>query len=203
MLSGWKDEKQRGNFYGYERGAAIIMAKVYVLLADGFEEIEALCPVDVLRRGGQEVQLVSIGACEVKGARGVRVLADTTLSQIDDVPELLVLPGGMPGAKNLYESELVHALLKKTIEAGRLVGAICAAPMILGRAGFLSGRRAVCYPGFENDLIGAILVDEKVVRDGPYITACGMGAALAFSETLLAALTDTDTARRIMEQVLA
>lgn len=179
------------------------MAKVYVLLAEGFEEIEALCPVDVLRRGGQDVRLVSLGALEVKGARGVSVLADTKLSQIDDVPDLLILPGGMPGAKNLDESEAVQALLQKTIEAGRLVGAICAAPMILGKAGYLSGRQAVCYPGFEKDLTGAILVDDKVVRDGPFITACGMGAALAFSEVLLAALTDAETAGRIMKQVLA
>ena len=179
------------------------MAKVYVLLAEGVEEIEALCPVDVLRRGGQEVQLVSLGAPEVKGARGVSVLADTNLSQINDLPDLLILPGGMPGAKNLDGSEAVHALLQKTIEAGRLVGAICAAPMILGKAGYLSGRRAVCYPGFEQDLTGAILVDAKVVRDGPFVTACGMGAALAFSEALLAALTDSATASRIMEQVLA
>ena len=179
------------------------MAKVDVWLADGFEEIEALCPVDVLRRGGQEVQLVSIDTYEVKGARGVRVLADITLDQVHDVPDMLILPGGMPGAKYLDESHAVHALLQKTIEAGNLVGAICAAPMILGKAGYLSGRRAVCYPGFEQDLSGAILSDERVVRDGPFITACGMGAALAFSEALLGALTDAATAKRVMEQVLA
>ncbi|MCI8332067.1 MAG: DJ-1/PfpI family protein [Clostridiales bacterium] len=179
------------------------MAKVYVLLAEGFEEIEALCPVDVLRRGGQEVRLVSLDGLEVKGARGVTVLADATLPQIDDVPDLLILPGGMPGAKNLDESAAVHALLRKTIDAGRLVGAICAAPMILGKAGYLSGRRAVCYPGFEKDLAGAVLTGARVERDGPFITACGMGAALAFSEALLAALTDAQTAKSVMEQVLA
>lgn len=180
------------------------MAEVYILLAEGFEEIEALCPADLLRRGGMQVKLVAVqDELLVKGARQISVKADILLSEIQHAPDLLVLPGGMPGAKHLDESQPVHALIEKTVSAGALVGAICAAPMVLGRAGYLSGRKAVCYPGFEKDLAGAVIAKEKVVRDGQFITACGMGAALAFSAELLSALAGPQAARQVLEQVLA
>ncbi len=163
------------------------MAKVYVFLANGFEEVEAFAPVDILRRGGVEVVLVSITASRsVETSHGVTIeadchIADANLSDAD----MLVLPGGMPGASNLMESNEVCSALKAQHEAGKLIGAICAAPMVLGRLGILEGKRATCYPGFEQYLDGATPTCEMVTVDGNVTTGKGPGAAMAFGYQLL------------------
>ena len=128
-------------------------------LADGFEEIEALTPVDILRRAGCDVKCVSVNKTKtVVGAHGIKVEADITAEEAERLalsPEMIILPGGMPGAKNLDESDIVDAFIKKAEKNGSYLAAICASPMILGKRGILSGKRATCFPGFEKYLTGA------------------------------------------------
>lgn len=163
----------------------------YILLAEGFEEAEAVVPADILRRLEIEALLVGVGAKTVRGAHGIEITADKTLNRVMDVlPDALILPGGMPGAKNLDANPKVRELLLKTAQAGGIIAAICAAPMVPGRLGLLQGRRAVCYPGFEEHLTGALPTDSPVVRDGQFITGKGPGAACDFGFEIGAALTD-------------
>ena len=162
---------------------------VYVLLANGFEEIEALAPVDILRRAGHTVKTVAIGENPVVGAHGIPVVADLTAAEATDTPRMLVLPGGMPGARNLDESPITDELIDRTLAGGGRVGAICAAPMILGKRGLLRSKNATCYPGFEEHLADAfVFLDVPVVTDGRFTTASGMPAALAFGEELASLL---------------
>lgn len=163
---------------------------VYVFLADGFEEIEALCPVDVLRRGGIEVQTVGVTGKTVMGAHGIPVVADiekneTTFYNI----EAVVLPGGMPGTLNLEKDSVVQKFIDFCDRNRKVLGAICAAPSVLGHKGLLSGKKAVCYPGFEKDLDGATVLNIPCVKDDNIITACGAGAAFDFGFMLLEELT--------------
>ncbi len=179
---------------------------VYMFLANGFEEIEALCPLDLLRRAGVGVTTVAIGAPDrhVTGAHGITVLADDCECAFDghDI-EAIILPGGMPGAANLDASPTVERAIAQACEQGAILSAICAAPMILGKRGLLAGKRATCFPGFEEHLIGATLDGARVVTDGKIITAAGMGVALDFGLSLVAALTDADTAAALRRGVLA
>ncbi|MBO7520366.1 MAG: DJ-1/PfpI family protein [Clostridia bacterium] len=162
---------------------------VYVFLAEGFEEVEALAPVDILRRGGVEVKTVGVAGKTVKGSHGIPVLSDITEDEVDfGNIEGVILPGGMPGTLNLEKSDTVISALKFAADKGRLIGAICAAPSILGKAGLLGGRRATCFPGFEKYLTGAVFCDEPAVKDGNIITSYGAGAAFDFGFLLLAAL---------------
>ncbi len=162
---------------------------VLVFLAEGFEECEALAPVDILRRGGVTVQTVGIDGKTVKGSHGIPVVCDLAEEEIPQAGvQAVVLPGGMPGTVNLENSGAVQAALDAAYRNGVLIGAICAAPSILGHKGFLKDRRATCYPGFEKDLIGARFEDSPVVTDGQIITAYGAGAAFDFGLALLAAL---------------
>ena len=158
-----------------------------LLLADGFEEIEALLPLDILLRAGCEVTTVGINGKEIKGAHGVIVKADMASSEADlNLFDHLILPGGMPGAKNLDESAFVDKILDSVINKGGCISAICAAPFILGKRGLLQGKKAVCYPGFEKHLNGATVVENSsVVSDGNIVTAKGMGAALPFSYEII------------------
>ena len=148
---------------------------VYMFLAEGFEEVEALCPLDLLRRAGVEVQTVGIGGMLVTGAHGITVTADISeeafIACQDISPEMIILPGGMPGSLNLDASPTIDAAIKATVTANGYLCAICAAPLILGRRGLLKGRRATCYPGFEDELTGAIDVGGRVIHDGKIITA--------------------------------
>lgn len=176
---------------------------VYVLLAEGFEEIEALCPVDMLRRAGIECKTVSVADRTVIGAHGIIVTADARISELVDVPEMLMLPGGMPGTANLDRCKEVHTLIERTAAADGWLAAICAAPGILGYSGYLCGRRATCYPGHEKYLVGATKVEEPVVRDGKIITACGMGAAVPFGAALIEALTDRENAEKVLQSIQA
>ena len=175
----------------------------YILLADGFEEIEALTPLDMLRRASVAVKTVSITPERlVMGAHGIPVLADLTLEEAGEAPRLLVLPGGMPGAANLDASPFVSNLLEKTVEGGGRVAAICAAPMILGHRGLLKGKRAVCFPGFEKELEGAKIENLPVVTDGNITTAVGMGAAVLFGAELVRLLTSNETADGMLSAIL-
>jgi 4-methyl-5(b-hydroxyethyl)-thiazole monophosphate biosynthesis len=176
---------------------------VYMFLADGFEEVEALCPLDVLRRAGVEVTTVGVGKDMIRGAHGICVLADIPdVMYRDPSPEMIILPGGMPGAANLDACKTVDAALKAASRKGAYMAAICAAPFVLGKRGLLEGKRAVCYPGFEDELAGAeIEKTATVVRDGNVVTAKGMGAAFEFGLELVRCLCDDETAERIRAAV--
>lgn len=163
---------------------------IYVFLANGFEELEALAPVDILRRGGCEVKTVGVGGKTVCGAHKIPVVCDITEEEAaTDGLEGIILPGGMPGALNLEKSECVCRFIDFAAENGLYIGAICAAPSILGHKGLLKGKKATCFPGFEKELDGAELSDAPVVTDGEITTACGAGAAFDFGFRLLSELT--------------
>lgn len=180
------------------------MSKVYVFLAEGFEEIEGLTVVDLLLRAGIETETVSIMETkQVKGSHGIEVSADRMFAELSyEDAELLVLPGGMPGTLNLGNHEGLCALLKKHYAEGKKLAAICAAPSVFGRLGFLKGRMATCYPGFESKLEGAIVCTTKVAVDGNVTTARGMGAAIDFSLKLIEQLKDKETAAKISEGII-
>ncbi len=173
---------------------------IYLFLAEGFEEIEALTPVDVLRRAGLEVKTVAVGENKtVKGAHGIEVVADVLESELgNDVPEAIILPGGMPGTTNLEESAIVIDTLMRAMINDSLVCAICAAPSILGICGYLKNKKATCYPGFEQYLDGATFTDERVVRDGSIITAKGMGCASEFALCIVEALLGKEKADEVV-----
>ena len=171
---------------------------VYLFLANGFEEVEALAPLDILRRAGVEVTTVGVGGDMIRGAHGITVQADMPDTMFADAdPDMIVLPGGMPGSKNLDESRIVDMALKAAARRDAYLAAICAAPMVLGHRGLLAGKRATCYPGFETELTGATIATEKVVTDGKVITAAGMGVAVEFGLALVTVLKDRETAERI------
>ena len=175
---------------------------VYVLLAEGFEEVEALTPVDLLRRAGVETRLVGVTGETVCGARGIRVVTDLPMDDIDLAQaDMIVLPGGMPGTTNLYADKRVTSAVRAMYEAEKYVAAICAAPsVILGGMGLLKGRRATCYPGMEDGMEGAEAA--TCVTDGKIITACGVGGALDFACALITALISREKADEIAFSVV-
>ncbi|MBO4897730.1 MAG: DJ-1/PfpI family protein [Clostridia bacterium] len=176
---------------------------VYIFLADGFEEIEALAPLDILKRSGIEVLTVGVTGKTVSGAHGVKVQADILPGEVD-LTKLrgAVLPGGMPGADNLAASKEVADILEFAYKNDLLIGAICAAPYILGERGYLKGRKATCYTGYEAKLIGAKCTGKPVVCDGNIITARGAGVALSFGFEIAAALKGKDTAKKVKMSML-
>ena len=154
---------------------------IYVFLAPGFEEIEALATVDVLRRAGLETRTIGVTAGEITGAHGITVRTDAVIAQVsEENPDAVVLPGGMPGTLNLEKCPEVCRMVQRAYKNGRIVAAICAAPSVLGHLGILQGYKATCYPGFETELTGAEKVPQGVCRDGQIITANGAGNAIAF-----------------------
>ena len=159
------------------------MKTIFVFLAEGFEEIEALTPVDVLRRAGLSVQTVSVMDEQVvAGAHGVPVLADKMFAEINpEDAEMILLPGGLPGATNLDVHEGLSQLILDFAEADKPLAAICAAPLVLGNRGLLQGKKATCYPGFETYLQGAEYTAALVEKDGNIITGKGPGAAMEFA----------------------
>jgi 4-methyl-5(b-hydroxyethyl)-thiazole monophosphate biosynthesis len=165
------------------------MKKVIVFLAEGFEEIEAISIIDILRRAEITVTSVSVSKNKkVKGAHNIHIEADKLFDEVDfSNYDMLVLPGGMPGAKNLNEHEGVKEQLKAFAQ-DKLIGAICAAPMVLGSMGLLKGKRATCYPGFEPELIEATVTNEPVTVDGNIITGKGPAYAIQFSLQLVETL---------------
>ncbi len=181
------------------------MAKAYVFLANGFEDIEALAPVDILRRSGVEVVTVSISeGREVESAHAVTVLADVVFNQAGDFSDadILMLPGGMPGAANLDMHEGVRTALLKQNERHGLIGAICAAPFVLGKLGLLRGKRATCYPGFETYLEGAEYTAEMVTCCDNFITGRGPGAAMPYGYAILRQLGLGDAADKLQEGMI-
>ena len=170
---------------------------VYVFLADGFEEVEAIEPIDIMRRAGIEVTTVSLGDAPVVGAHNITVKADIVIDEVnkDDI-EAVVLPGGM-GHEKLDASASVHSLINYAVAGNKLVCAICAAPSILGKKQLLFDKKATCFPGYEKYLYGAEVVEDKVVKDGNFITAKGAGAAADFGFEITAALCGRETADKI------
>ncbi len=175
------------------------MEKVYVFLADGFEEIEGLTVVDILRRAGIETVMVSVMKEQmVKGSHGIEIKADMVFDaeKLQD-GTVYVLPGGMPGTKHLAAHEELGILIKKACADGRKVAAICAAPTVLGGLGILQGRKAVCYPGMEDGLTGAVVTKETVAVSGNVTTSRGMGTAIPFALSLVAQLQGKEAADRM------
>lgn len=180
------------------------MAKVYEFLATGFEDIEALIPLDIMRRAGVDFKTVSItGDLYVESAHGVSIKADMLIEDADlSDADLIMLPGGLPGATNLNAHNGVKKAIIEQNARGKMIGAICAAPMVLGGIGLLQGRRATCYPGFEKYLEGAEYTHELCTVDGNITTGEGPAAALPYAYTLLAALTDRQTADQVAEGMM-
>ena len=178
--------------------------KVYEFLATGFEPIEAIGPVDILRRGDIDTKTVSItGDKLVEASNGTTVKADLLIEEADcSDADLLLLPGGMPGATNLNACMPLRQMLAAHHAKGRRIGAICAAPIVLGSLGLLKGRRATCYPGFEGHLAGAEYTGEMCTVDGNIITGKGPGAKFEYAFTLLAALTGREKAREVAAAML-
>lgn len=171
---------------------------IAVFLAQGFEEIEALAVVDVLRRAELPVKTVGVGGKEITGAHGICVRADLEEKEITtDELEAVVLPGGMPGTLNLEGSPIVRACIRYCWENGLYVCAICAAPSILGHMGLTAGKKVTCFPGFEGELKGAVDTDLSVVTDGKLITGKGPGAAVEFALEIVARLCDRTEASKI------
>ena len=204
---------------------------IFLFLAPGFEEVEALMPLDLLRRAGLEVTTVSVRSAAdndflkhcsnvgmtatnlwdrdtlaVTGSHGITVTADITEGFLDRflkedfAPEAIILPGGMPGTTNLDASPVVEQALELAAAKGSYLCAICAAPLILGKRGYLEGKRATCFPGFENELKGAT-VGGKVIRDGSIITAAGMGVAMEFGLEIISTLVSPEKAAEIRSAI--
>ena len=179
------------------------MNKVYVFFADGFEEIEGLTVVDMLRRVGVETVMVSVNESKtVKGAHGIVIQADgvfTEYSYADGT--MAVLPGGMPGTNHLMAHEGLKEVLFSYHKEKKHLAAICAAPSVLGMNGLLTGRHATCYPGFEEKLLGAQAMPDAVVIDGNIITSRGMGTAIAFGAALVSVLVSDDAAEDLLKAI--
>lgn len=160
--------------------------KVVVFFAKGYEEIEALTVVDVLRRGKIEVMMAGIEEKVVASARNIKVQMDVLAEELDYTQvDMLVIPGGLGGVERLIQSEFVGDKIKEMVKADKYIAAICAGPSVLGKLGILKGQKATCYPGFENELAGAILTEERVVKSNKFITGVGAGASLEFAFILL------------------
>ena len=171
---------------------------VYILLGTGFEEIEALAPCDILRRGGVQVALVGVNGPEITGGHGITVRADLTVEQLDRAQlEMIVLPGGLGGAQALGASPPAMEAVSWAYEHDKWVAAICAAPTLLPRLGISQGKRCVCYPGMEDQVEGAEMVKANAVRDGRLLTGRGPGAALDFGFLLLEALRGSEAAAQV------
>ena len=177
---------------------------IYLFFATGTEEIEALATADILRRAGLDVEIVSItGERTVTGAHGIRVEADALLDDVEFFDaDLLVLPGGMPGATNLADCATLNERIRDHVIVGRPVAAICAARLVLGRLGLLQGKRATCYPGFEGELAGATCTGALVERDGQFITGKGPAAVFEFGYALVELLKDKATADALRQGML-
>lgn len=176
---------------------------IYVFLAKGFEEIEALCVVDFLRRAELEVCTVGINGKIIAGSHGIPVFCDLDESEVkaDKSLQAIVLPGGMPGTLNLEKSKTVNDLIDYSVENSVKICAICAAPSILGHKGLLKGRKACCFPGFENELEGAEISNDFVCCDGNFITAKGMGSAISFSQKIVEELVNKQSADKIKDSL--
>lgn len=181
------------------------MNKVYVFLADGFEEIEGLMVVDLLRRAQIDLTTVSImGKTCVTGRSDISVLADCLFEDVASFEDgaMLVLPGGMPGTTYLEEYQPLQELIRAYNKEGKRLAAICAAPTVYGKMGLLEGKKATCYPGMEDLLLGAEVSYDPVVTDGNYTTSRGLGTALPFALELISLLSGAETAEKVAKSVV-
>lgn len=168
----------------------------FVFFAEGFEEIEALTVVDILRRAGQKVTTVGVGGTTIRGAHGIPVVCDAREEEVSpDNLEMVVIPGGMPGVSNLEKSPVVKRFIEAAASQNAYLAAICAGPSLLGKMGLLQGKKAVCYPGFEQELTGAVLTSEYVEQDGRIITAKGPGVSMEFALRLAELLSNASSSQ--------
>lgn len=180
------------------------MTKVCIFLANGFEEIEGLTVVDILRRAGMEIQMVSVEEdILVTGSHNIGIKADCLFkdANVDDA-EMLILPGGMPGTVTLLHHQGLVEKIKQFNQEGKMLAAICAAPSVLGAYGVLNGKQAVCYPGFEEKLLGAKVQKDAVVQDGNVITSRGMGTAIDFALKIVEHFNGANAASSLAEQII-
>lgn len=177
--------------------------KAYLFLADGFETVEALCVADILRRGGTETVTVSVSdSREVTSGQKITVKADRLFEECDfSDGDAIILPGGIPGTPNLKNHEGLKKIMQEYYDNGKYLAAICAAPSILGAYGFLRGKRATCYPGYEEELKGAVYTGEAVETDGNIITSKGMGTATEFGLALSELLAGRETSIKIGKSI--
>lgn len=177
---------------------------IYAFLADGFEETEAIAPIDLLRRANKNVVTVGVGKNMITGSHKITFITDTTTDEIaiDDSLEMVILPGGMPGTLNLENDKTVQKAIDFCAENNKIIGAICAAPSILGHKGLLKGRKAVCYKGFEKELEGALVSENPVVADRNIVTSRGAGTAVNFGLKLIEVLDSKDLSDRIKSSIL-
>ena len=176
---------------------------IAILLADGFEEIEALTPLDVLRRAGLDARSVAIGSKIAVGSHGIPVICDIEASEVNEKElSTVIFPGGMPGSLNLDASPYADKVINAVLANGGRLAAICAAPLVLGRRGLLKGKEAICYPGFEEELSGAKISESSVVTDGNITTAKCMGVALPFALELVRLICGEDKANEISKSVM-
>ena len=175
------------------------MSKLGIFMADGCEEIEGLTVVDLVRRAGIEIEMISVSGNDVvTGSHKIAFQTDVSKADADFASyDGIVLPGGMPGTLNLGADETVDRVIREFAAQGKLVSAICAAPSVLGQAGLLEGKKATCHPGFEDKLLGATWLEEPVVVDGNIITSRGMGTAIAFALEIVRYFTDNETVEKI------
>ncbi len=180
------------------------MKKIGVFLADGFEEIEGLTVVDILRRAGMEAEMISImGRKEICGSHKIAIQADALYEDVEFARlDGVVLPGGMPGTLNLGAHTGVNETVKSFASEGKLVAAVCAAPSVLGQAGLLQGKKATCYPGYEDKLAGAEVVYDEVAEDGNIITSRGMGTTIAFALRITAYLAGEEKAQELAAKII-
>jgi len=179
------------------------MQPIAVLLAEGFEEIEAIAIIDTLRRAEFTVTTAGLAGISVTGAHTITIQADTTLAKLTAATlGAVVLPGGMPGAANLAASSAVITLLQQVRAAGKPVAAICAAPLVLDKAGLIKGKRITCYPGFESQCTSATVTSERVQVDGDLVTARGPGAAIEFALALITLYGKPDTAAKLRQAMI-
>lgn len=177
--------------------------KVAVYFATGYEEVEALAVVDVLRRGGVDVSMVGVTGKSVASARQISINMDQTIEEVDHSQiDMMVLPGGLPGVDNLKANETVVQNLKAFKKEGKWLAAICAAPSILGELGLLEGEKATCYPGFEDKLLGAQVVNERTVISGKVITGKGAGTALEFGLAILSVIKEKELAHKVAKGMI-
>ncbi len=180
------------------------MSKVLIFMAEGHEEIEALTVVDILRRAGIEIYMVSItGNKKVPGAHGITTYCDKLIETVNfDAADMLVLPGGMPGTLNLALCEPLMDQIHGFNTSKKGLAAICAAPTVFGKAGILKGRKATCYPGMEKDLLGADVSTDDVCHDGHIITSRGMGTAIPFALEIVKTLAGNDEAEQLAKSIV-
>jgi 4-methyl-5(b-hydroxyethyl)-thiazole monophosphate biosynthesis len=178
--------------------------KILTVFAEGFEEIEAVTAVDLLKRGGIVVETTGIKGIDISGAHGISIIADHSFDEISDEYDGIIIPGGMPGSTNIAACKSVLSLIKKMYDEGKLICAICAAPaIVLNKTGILSGKKATCYPGFEKEFDEDVqFTEERVVVDDNVITSRGAGTAADFSHAIIKYLVDEETADKVLDATL-